>query len=152
MMQPRPSIKGQSSSIQICFLAHEGLAWVHIQKGMYPAAIEALQKAMTVSSRHQEVVGVLGYTYGLLGDKVQARRLLEELKTRTATASYACPVYPAMIHTALGEVDEAFVLLQQAAKDRDLNWLVFAKDHPCFDRLRPDPRYAALLKEVKLEK
>ena len=133
------------------FLAHEYLACAHIQKGEHRKALDALQKAAAVSNRHQEVLGVLGYAHGVAGEKAEARKLLDELKAQATTASYACPVYPAMIHTALGETNEALTFLEQASKDRDFNLLVFLKNHPCFDRLHGEPRYAALLKQVGLD-
>lgn len=133
------------------FLAHEYLACALIQKGDHRQALDALQKAAAVSNRHQEVLGVLGYAHGVAGEKTEARKLLAELNARASSASYACPVYPAMIHTALGETNEALTLLEQASKDRDFNLLVFLKNHPCFDRLHGEPRYSALLKEVGLD-
>ena len=56
-----------------------------------------------------------------------------------------------MVHVGLGHVDEAFGWLAKAEAQRSfyIGWL---KVDPDFDPLRSDPRFAALLKKVGLEK
>jgi adenylate cyclase len=132
------------------FFGYEWSAMVNVQNGQYQQAIDALEKALTVSERHQEVVGVLGYTYALAGRTGEAKKLLEELGVRGKTARYSCPIYPAMIYTALGDTNQALAFLERAARDRDLNALVFLKGHPFFDRVRGDPRFPAILKLIGL--
>lgn len=134
------------------FLAHEYLACALIRKGQFAEALDALQKAATVSNRHQQVIGILGYAHATAGHADEARQLLDELQRRAPTESYACPVFPAMIHTALGETEQALTLLEPAARDCDFNIFVFLIIHPCFERLRAEPRYAAMLKEVGLDR
>ena len=56
----------------------------------------------------------------------------------------------AQIHAPLGEVDEAMEWLERAYAERD-PWLVWLKVNPCFDRIRTDPRFIAMVRRVGLE-
>jgi hypothetical protein len=52
-----------------------------------------------------------------------------------------------VVHAALGERDLAFAWLDRAYEDRH-PWLVMLKVTPKVDRLRSDPRFAALLERI----
>jgi hypothetical protein len=55
----------------------------------------------------------------------------------------------AIIHTGLGNVDEALRLFEQAVDERSVvPW--WTRD-PVFDRLRPDPRFTRLMRRMGLE-
>lgn len=62
---------------------------------------------------------------------------------------YVDPTYLTLVRLAIGELDEAFALLERAYADHSA-WMVHLKAEPMFDRLRPDPRFADLLRRVGL--
>lgn len=74
------------------------------------------------------------------------RRLADlEAKARSERVS---PVVLATAHAMLGNIDKAFELLDQAYRER-CPQLAATITGPRWDRLRSDPRYAALLKRMK---
>jgi tetratricopeptide (TPR) repeat protein len=79
---------------------------------------------------------------GRLQDDVPELR--ETLKRRYVPASCMAALY---IH--LDRRNEAFAWLQKACDERS-SWLVHLAVDPIFDRLRPDPRFQALLSRVGL--
>jgi len=56
-------------------------------------------------------------------------------------------IYPAAIHIALGEKDEAFRFLDLAYQDK-VDRLVYLKVEPMADPLRSDPRFDQLLAKI----
>jgi hypothetical protein len=57
--------------------------------------------------------------------------------------------YFAYVHAALGEVDEAFILLDQAVRNRAAV-LLWAQVDPRLDRLRSDARFKELLRQLRV--
>jgi hypothetical protein len=55
----------------------------------------------------------------------------------------------ALIHTALGEKDKAFVLLNKAVAEHS-TFVVYSKWEPRLNPLRSDPRFTQILKQVGL--
>ena len=93
--------------------------------------------------------GSLGVGYALAGDRAAAQRTLDELEKDRAE-SYASALDLADIHVALGDRERAFRWLDQAAAERAFH-LVYLKVWPELDRLRPDPRFKALILRLGLE-
>jgi TolB-like protein/Flp pilus assembly protein TadD len=89
-----------------------------------------------------------GWAYGLSGDRVRARAVLDESLARMKTA-YVPASGIACIHLGLGDDDAVFEWLGRSVEERDalLPWLKFM---PAFDRVRPDPRFQALLARLGL--
>ena len=86
----------------------------------------------------------------------QARRLLAKLKDASARR-YVSPVFPAFVHTALGEKASAFALLEKAYDARDPVLIsIQIMDTPVGLRppperaaaLRADPRFADLVRRM----
>jgi hypothetical protein len=57
------------------------------------------------------------------------------------------PYDMAMIHAALDDKERAFVWLEKVYEDRGL-WLTLLRTDPTLDSLRPDPRFAELLRRL----
>ena len=76
----------------------------------------------------------------------EARLILAELK-ETAAKQYVCPYDIALIHVALGDVDDAIDWLDRAYAVRD-HALLFIKVDAGLDPLGNDPRFAALVQKV----
>ncbi len=93
-------------------------------------------------------LGGLGWTLALTGQHDQARAILAALEDRSRfprTSAWSM----AWIHVGLGEHDEAFRWLQRAVEERDPK-LAFLRNKPFWDPLRADPRFDALLRQMKL--
>ncbi len=89
-------------------------------------------------------------SYAMAGKTEKARKLLEELH-QLAHETYVPASSFATVYTALGENDRAFEWLARAVEEHD-PLLLSLTTEPCFDSLRPDPRYAALLRKIHLER
>lgn len=97
------------------------------------------------ASVYYNALEALGHAYAIAGRRAAAERIIAELK--------ACPedkddtVYrQALIHAGLGELDNAFTLLDANSGDWTSPPVGLALD-PRFDNLRADPRYETLMKK-----
>jgi serine/threonine protein kinase/Flp pilus assembly protein TadD len=121
-----------------------GLAY--LQKQMHAEEFEEFEKAVELSERRSVYVGLLGYAYGLAGNKAAARKLLAELIQRSGQ-EYIPPYEIAIIHLGLGHKDESFLWLEKAREEHG-SWLPWIKVDPLYDPLRSDPRFQDLLRRM----
>jgi len=128
---------------------HLWIGMAYTKKCMFDEAISALQNAIALFGRSGVMRGALGHAYAASGREEEARSLLNELKQMPEPMGI--PRYHiAAMHAELGEHDEAFEWLTRAFTERDA-LLVFLKVDPIWESLHTDPRYAALLREMKLK-
>ena len=127
------------------WLAHNNLAMAYEQTAMYEEAIAEYKK--TIPLGFPDGLAWLGHGLAVSGKRVEARKVLDELKR--ATPPTAGPWGMAALSTGLGDKDQAFAWLRQA---RDERFIILAsvKVDPVFDSLRSDPRFAALLRSMGL--
>jgi TolB-like protein/tetratricopeptide (TPR) repeat protein len=118
------------------------------EKKMYPQAIETFQHARQVSGDHPSMIMAYGHAQALAGNSVEARAALQQLQQAAATR-FVPSLYPAAIHVALGEKDEAFRLLDLAYQER-IDRLVYLSVEPMADPIRSDPRFTQLLQKLAL--
>jgi serine/threonine protein kinase/Tfp pilus assembly protein PilF len=131
-------------------LALTGLGLVYAQKLMFADAIEALLKAVEVSKREAYALGLLGMIYGRSGNIPEAEAILDELAERSKH-TYVMPLASALVYIGLGEKDHAFEWLEKAGQDQNsLLWMIPAASY--YDSLRSDPRFAALLQKMGLDR
>ena len=124
------------------------LGLAYLQKGMYDEAINNLHEAVRLNPTHTGFIASLGCAYGRSGRRIEAQRLLENLKDlsrRRYVASYDM----AMIYAGLGYNDQTFTHLENAFAERS-NQLVYLKGEPAWDSLRLDPRFINLLRRIGL--
>jgi hypothetical protein len=107
-----------------------------------------LQKAVVLSGGSPLTRAELAFAYSMAGRKAAARKLLEELG-ELSKHEYVSPYLLATIHTGLGSKEQAFVWLEKATDDRDVE-LVYLKVDPRVDPLRSDPRFQDLLRRIGL--
>jgi DNA-binding winged helix-turn-helix (wHTH) protein/tetratricopeptide (TPR) repeat protein len=122
-----------------------GWAWHTIAQclqaqGKFNEAIEMYLRGGTPNP------GNLGHAYAQAGRYEEARQLLTKLESEIPSTGRAGNV--AMIYTGLGDFDRAFAWLDRAYEERA--WLGALKVAPAWDPLRPDPRFATLLRRVGL--
>jgi tetratricopeptide (TPR) repeat protein len=139
-------------------LAHWLLGCAHASQSRYQAALPELEKAVELSNRLPWMVAALAVGYGEAGRTEEARRLLEELRTR-AGSEYVRALHLAGVCAALGETEAAFAWLEKAYDERDVA-LPLLREGGCLPPtslmalpvpLRGDPRYQALLRKIGLE-
>jgi len=127
-------------------LAHEGLGDAYLLQGMCEKAIEELRLA-NESMPGPRRMALLGYAYAVCGHLTEARRILHDfLKEPRRGAIPALAI--AQIYLGLGDKDLAFLWLEKAIDERDLD--VSLKWDAHFEPLRSDPRFNALLRRMKL--
>jgi DNA-binding winged helix-turn-helix (wHTH) protein/tetratricopeptide (TPR) repeat protein len=129
--------------------AHLNLALVHTQRSRFEEAAAELQRAMVVAGRRPLLQAILGYVYGISGERERAQRTLDEL----AALSVERPVptlYLVYPHIGLGQTERAFELLEKAYEERS-GLLVYAKVEPIFNPLRSDTRFQDLLRRMGLQ-
>jgi TolB-like protein/Tfp pilus assembly protein PilF len=118
-----------------------------VQKRMYQAAVEELQKVVGLSGG-PEALALLGHAYALSGHRDEAMKVLDELGG-LARRRYIDPSYVALIYTGLAQKDSAFEWLEKSYDDR-VPLLSMLKVDPRLDILRSETRYLKLLRRVGL--
>ena len=126
--------------------AHAGLMQAYQEKGMYEEAIAEWKKANALGRPGAEAG--LAYAYAVAGKKDEARKILDELK-EASKQRYVTPFAFALIYMGLGDKDQAFEWFNKTI-DEDPYRIAFIKTNPRFDSLRSDPRFADLLRRMKL--
>lgn len=122
--------------------AFSRLGDVYDVTGRYAAALASYDEAHSAGWSGSEYVAKRARVYAQMGRADEARRMLQDLENGSAI-----PVMVgAKAYTALGDRDRAFQILFRAVDDPSQSpLLIFIKEDPAFDRLRPDARWQALL-------
>ena len=117
--------------------------------GRYDESIAELNKHIDQDGRRSVMLGVLGNILARAGRIERASALLAELRQRLADGQ-ATSADPAYILAALGELDEAMELFEAACETR-AGLAVYFKVEPLLDPIRSHPRFAAMLRRLRLE-
>jgi eukaryotic-like serine/threonine-protein kinase len=123
--------------------AHEELGWTYIEKGMPNEAISELERAVDLSGNSLNDVAALGWGFAKAGELAEARQIAAELEVRSREA-YVSPEALAKLYVALGEKDLAIQRLEQAYRTH-VDTLNQIKVEPCYDSLRSDARFQAIV-------
>ncbi len=130
------------------FKAHTSLGRTLLQMGRYPEAIECLNRGRALSGDVPSILGAIGQAYGLSGRADEARQHLGEL-TAMANNRYVPSSTFALIHTGLGENEQALEWLEKGVEQREMPMISLGY-HPAYDSLRGEPRFARLLQRIGL--
>jgi tetratricopeptide (TPR) repeat protein len=122
----------------------EGLSYAG--KSDFPQAIASLTKAVGMDNGPL-FRALLGHVYGRAGDKAKAWGLLNEL-TGMARQRFVSPMDFAILYAGIGDADLTFEWLEKAFHARETR--IHELRSMEFDGLRPDPRYADLMRRVGL--
>ena len=110
-------------------------------------AIRDHRRAVELVPGGQHFLAWLGFALGVCGRKDEARGLLEQFYR---SEHFILPSTIGHMHLGLGEVDAAFQWFDRAVAERDQNMMpILSYQH--FDPIRDDPRFAALVRKMKLE-
>jgi tetratricopeptide (TPR) repeat protein len=129
--------------------AHCFLGWAYEQKGMYEQAISHLRKALAASPESPDKIGALGHAQALLGKKDAARQALKQLHQLSARRFVSAYDF-AIVHTGLGEYEQAVVWLENACAQRSFSLLLSLKAEARLDPLRSHPGFSAILRRIGL--
>ncbi len=125
-------------------LARLFMGRAYAEKGMHEEAIVELKKAIRAGGVDGRPKSYLGYAYALAGMRTDALSALKELDGLSERSHSR-----AVIHTGLGDKEQAFVWLERAYQEHDPK-LICIKVDPVWDPLRSDPRFQDLLKRMNL--
>jgi tetratricopeptide (TPR) repeat protein len=124
------------------------LGLVCTQLGAYADAERALNQAVSLSPESAYATAGLGYLHAVRGNRAAAEAVLQQLDERRRMG-YVSPVAFCMVYAGLGDADQSFEWLERAYADRR-GWLAYLKVEPVLDRLRADPRFAEMLRRMRL--
>jgi len=127
---------------------HIELGFAYRLKREYDAAITEFKRSLEIDREDSYALSQLAHTYGLIGQKDEARKLIEQLKG-LAKRQYVLPSDIAASYAGLGDKTLAFAWLEKGYTDRD-DGMCFLKIDPTWDPLRSDPRFADLLRRIGL--
>ena len=121
--------------------------FIDLQAGKIKESIPNFQKARAMDSP-AFVSAYLAYAYAATGDQAAARTEVEELKKRSLRGKVTAFN---MALASLGTRDRARAMdyLEQAVAE-DSQWFGWLRNDKTFDPLRSDPRFAALVRKLKL--
>jgi len=128
---------------------YQYLGHVYREIGRFEESIAYYGKAINLEDSPEYLI-CLGIAYARAGKIEESHKILDELEKRSKE-EYVSPAELAAVYGTLKEYGIAFDLLDRAFGERD-STLVWLKADPMFDPLRSDPRFAALLKKIGLEK
>ena len=125
------------------------LGWNYSQKGMQERAAAACDSAIANAPQADPIAPEgCGWVYGRAGRRQQVFELLRRM-TATSSRRWVEPFDVAILYVGLGDPDRAIEWLRKAARERSQG-LVFLKVEPQLDPLRSDPRFKALLRELRI--
>jgi tetratricopeptide (TPR) repeat protein len=114
--------------------------------GQYEAAIAEGEKGVTFSGGSPLIRGALAQTLGVAGKATEARQILADM-TELAKKKYVSPYFFAGIHVGLGENERAMEYLEKCYEEHS-HWLIYIDKDPSLDRLRENPRFQKLVREI----
>jgi tetratricopeptide (TPR) repeat protein len=124
----------------------------YLQMGLYDEAIAAFANGDAAL-----IAPLLGHAYGRAGRSAEAKQILRELE-KQHKRGLASAGDLALIHLGLGEHEETLRYLEAALDEFSVSYVhgtrapAYLKADPIYDPVRSDPRFAALLEKVGLEK
>ena len=129
------------------------LAQSYVTLGMHQNAISALQKALIFTDREPLVLGVLAHAHAQAGQRVEALKLVSELKRldeRVGPEDRNIPRFSFIFaYAGLGDKEQAFAWLERAYQERR-DPMTTLNIEPLVDPLRSDPRFQDLVRRVGL--
>src|SRR5438067_9620798 len=128
------------------YITHLDLGQMLDAKGTHEAAIAECQKARALND-DPAVLGVLARAHGLSGNKVEAEKILDQLK-ELSKQRYVAAYSFALVYLGLGNKEEALRWLEQSYQDRAGSDVGYIRVDPLLDPLRGDPRFEALAEKI----
>lgn len=127
------------------FQTYQSLGWAHVQTSAYDQAIAELKKAIDLGGGTQ-IETDLAHAYAVSGHAREAVALLNQILDRR---TYVSAFDVALVYAGLGDRDRAFGWLERACDERTRP-ILSLHINPKLDGLRSDPRFAALMRRVRV--
>jgi tetratricopeptide (TPR) repeat protein len=128
--------------------AHIFLAQVYASKGRYDESLAACEKVASLLGGNPHSRGLRGLILAMAGRTDEAKTILNDLKKQPRLDSMAL-MSLADTYSVLGEKDGAFEFLEVAYQKR-VSLMIFLGVYPTLDNIRSDPRFADLLRRMRL--
>jgi TolB-like protein/DNA-binding winged helix-turn-helix (wHTH) protein/Tfp pilus assembly protein PilF len=128
--------------------AYLQLGWCYEQKAMWREAIAALERAIAISPDDPRTIASLARAYAMSGKRAEALKLVDKLEDQSKKRHVA-PFWIAEAYVGLGDKDRAFEWLERGYQEHDVT-TPFMNVCPLCDPLRPDPRFASLVRRMGL--
>jgi TolB-like protein/Flp pilus assembly protein TadD len=152
MRQYDKAIEYYNQSVQLdpnFAMGHLYLGYAYVEKGMYAEAISALAKQPTYLWDGPNL-GARGYVYAQWGKPEETLKLLERWKSPSASMTENARVGSAVLfYLGLKDYDRVFEWLNKAVENR-WYWVIYLKVRPLYEPIRSDPRYHALLHQMRI--
>jgi DNA-binding winged helix-turn-helix (wHTH) protein/uncharacterized protein HemY len=130
------------------WLAHALLGDSYLQKGLYPEAIAAYEKAIALGGGGTDNIrGGLARAYAKNGQPKRARQILAAFQ-RLATTRDVTPYAWIEVYIAVGEYDRALDWVEKSYDRHGETILMLNQE--LFDAVRTNPRFQAILRRVGL--
>ncbi len=149
----RPAAADSAAAAAIALDSTFTLAWVWratalLAMGRHAEAIALLERraALLPPGRLEELHSMLPYAYAKAGRAAEARQLLERIRLQSGGRLPSTGAIAATLEE-LGEHAAAVALFEEAVAQHDV-WTVQFPRSARYDRLRKDPRVAALLEHL----
>jgi TolB-like protein/tetratricopeptide (TPR) repeat protein len=147
ILAARRAVELDSASLAGRFM----LGTVYLEAGRLPEAIRELESAQRIDSTSVQTRGLLGYAYAKQGGAKRASELAKALAAQIGQVSGAAAA-AARVFLGLGDNARALTLLDRAAADRDSFYSSESLAESFFDPIRSDPRFAAIVAKVGLDR
>jgi TolB-like protein/Flp pilus assembly protein TadD len=128
--------------------AYLTLALVQQQRKEHDESLAALERAAHLSPNGPRAQAALARALAIFGKRAQAFKILHALEA-VRKERYVSPFDFAIVHLALGQLDQGFEYLSAACDDRCFELLAIKVD-PRFDPYREDARFIALVRRLQL--
>jgi tetratricopeptide (TPR) repeat protein len=129
---------------------HAWMGRALLAQGLFQEVLAASERAMDAAGRLPIFLELAGCAYAELGMHSEASLILQELR-QLATRGYVSATYEANVLGAMGDLDEAFRLYDHAVEQRS-GYLALLRVNPQINsRIRSDPRFTALLRQLRLD-
>jgi serine/threonine-protein kinase len=122
-----------------------GMSYLH--KGMCKEALPLLERASELEGGSHGIMTHQAYAYAVCDQKEEAVRILRELE-ELSKQSYVSPFWLSIVHTGLGNRDDAIAWLEQGYSERVGAMALLMNVTPQLDPLRSDPRFQDLLRRM----
>jgi DNA-binding winged helix-turn-helix (wHTH) protein/TolB-like protein/Tfp pilus assembly protein PilF len=129
-------------------LGHDYLAVAYTEKKEYQAAISEFQGVLAINRGDTWAISGIAWTYALAGQRRKSEAILRDM-VHDVTNREDLAIQLAVVYTALGENDQAFVWLEKAYQRRE-GGLILLNVALEFQSLRLDPRFEDLAQRVGL--
>lgn len=128
---------------------HYSLGLIYERRGEYDRAIEAFERVSTRKhDRGTTVLAAMGFTHARAGRRARATGILQSLEA-TARSNYVSSYDLALVHLALGQLDDAAGRLERACEEH-ASFMPFVSVDARLDELRSDARFRAVVRRLGL--